>query len=286
MLRSVVLGGRRGGAAASAYTAMGFGRGDPGPCRASVLAPGPPLDHGRESSCPPRSSVFQPLGSTRHFLDFYQVINKAAIEKERERLSDELNRGYFADIQEFSKHGGKIAAANKTIIPPMVAMKFPDLETNFSDGRNLTLPIRSIDGGNHVSEMANPNATLLCLSFRASSQVMTESWSEAFMNAFAASGKVHIYEVSLIDSWFLSLSPMKRLMLRVMKKSTCPQRERVYSFGDHYDFRKKLKILNLLSGYIFLLDKLGRIRWQGFGLATEEELSSLFACTSHLLGEK
>lgn len=38
--------------------------------------------------------------------------------------------------------------------------------------------------------------------------------------------------------------------------------------------------------YIFLLDKLGRIRWQGFGLATEEELSSLFACTSHLLEEK
>ncbi|CAA6658923.1 unnamed protein product [Spirodela intermedia] len=198
-----------------------------------------------------------------------QVINKAAIEKERERLSDELNRGYFADIQEFSKHGGKIAAANKTIIPPMVAMKFPDLETNFSDGRNLTLPIRSIDGGNHVSEMANPNATLLCLSFRASSQVMTESWSEAFMNAFAASGKVHIYEVSLIDSWFLSLSPMKRLMLRVMKKSTS------------VDFLP----VPILQVHL----SIGQARqnsWQGFGLATEEELSSLFACTSHLLGEK
>lgn len=65
----------------------------------------------------------------------------------------------------------QIAAANKTIIPSMVAMKFPDLEANFSDGRNLTLPIRSIDGGNHVSELANPSATLLCLSFRASSQV-------------------------------------------------------------------------------------------------------------------
>ncbi|RWW02536.1 hypothetical protein BHE74_00011824 [Ensete ventricosum] len=41
-----------------------------------------------------------------------------------------------------------------------------------------------------------------------------------------------------------------------------------------------------LVGYIFLLDGLGRIRWQGFGHATEEELSWLLSCTSLLLDEK
>ncbi|CAK9186791.1 unnamed protein product [Ilex paraguariensis] len=77
-----------------------------------------------------------------------------------------------------------------------------------------------------------------------------------------------------------------------MKKSnadgrkTVLQRQIVYSFGDNYYFRKELKILNLLTGYIFLLDKFGRIRWQGFGLAAQEELSSLLSCTSLLLGEK
>ncbi|XP_052882678.1 uncharacterized protein LOC108481927 [Gossypium arboreum] len=45
------------------------------------------------------------------------------------------------------------------------------------------------------------------------------------------------------------------------------QRRIVYSYGDHYYFRKELKILNLITGYIFLLDKFGIIRWQGFGLA-------------------
>jgi hypothetical protein len=38
--------------------------------------------------------------------------------------------------------------------------------------------------------------------------------------------------------------------------------------------------------YIFLLDKFGRIRWQGFGLAMQEELSSLLSCTTLLLEEK
>ncbi|KAL2937514.1 Mitochondrial ATPase complex subunit ATP10, partial [Bienertia sinuspersici] len=64
------------------------------------------------------------------------------------------------------------------------------------------------------------------------------------------------------------------------------QRQFVYSFGDHYYFRKELKILNLLTGYVFLLDKFGRIRWQGYGEATADELSSLLSCTSHLLEEK
>ena len=133
--------------------------------------------------------------------------------------------------------------------------------------------------------------------------------------------KLKSIQVSLVDSWFLSLSPVKRILLRMMKQSNpsensgALQRRFVYSFGDHYYFRKELQILNLLTGYenlclllvpafeypfrqyislkncifnryVFLLDKFGRIRWQGFGAATEEELSSLLSCTSNLLEEK
>lgn len=127
------------------------------------------------------------------------------------------------------------------------------------------------------------------------------------------------FQVSFVDSWFLSLNPIKRLLLRIMKKSkpdgkSALHRQIVYSFGDHYYFRKELKILNLLTGYrnlslfphfypglpdkvvthltfthhryIFLVDKFGRIRWQGFGLAAEEELASLLSCTTLLLEEK
>ena len=62
------------------------------------------------------------------------------------------------------------------------------------------------------------------------------------------------YQVSFIDSWFLCLSPIKQLLLRFMRKSNdgdkdTLQRHIVYSFGDHYYFRKELKILNLLTGY-------------------------------------
>nr|AKM76483.1 AT1G08220-like protein [Francoa sonchifolia] len=232
--------------------------------------------------------------SSNRFLDIYQIGNKAAIEKERARLADEMNRGYFADISELKQHGGKIAMANKIIIPAMAAVKFPAIEVSYSDGKMLKMPITS-DGSMmnaDTSAISKPKASLICLSFRASSQAMIDSWSTPFLDAFSDAKNIELYEVSFIDSWILCRSPIKRLLLRTMRKSNYQgkndglQRQVVYSFGDHYYFRKELKILNLLTGYILLLDELGRIRWQGFGLATEDELSSLVSCTSLLLEEK
>lgn len=67
----------------------------------------------------------------------------------------------------------KIAAANKILIPAMAAVKFPEFEVSYSDGKTLKLPIKSdvnvIEGNSSPSGL--PMATLLCLSFRANSQV-------------------------------------------------------------------------------------------------------------------
>ncbi|XP_031501715.1 uncharacterized protein LOC116265299 [Nymphaea colorata] len=226
------------------------------------------------------------VDSQSRSFDIYKFASKEAIQKERERITDEMNRGYFADISELKKHGGKMAMANKTVVPSMVAKKFPSLEVERSDGSTLKIPIVYASG----SEC--PKASLLCLSFRASSQPMIESWCAPFLGAFNASKDIRLHEVSFVDSWLLSLSPVKRMLLRVMRKSSTGEgnqalkREIVYFFGDHYYFRKELQILNLLTGYIFLLDRFGKIRWQGFGLATKEEVSSLLSCTYQLLEEK
>ncbi|PKI63404.1 hypothetical protein CRG98_016209 [Punica granatum] len=121
---------------------------------------------------------------------------------------------------------------------------------------------------------------------------MVDSWTVPFANAFNDPENVHLYEVSLIDQWLLCLRPIKWLLLRVVRKTKhdggkdALERQIVYSFGDHYYFRKELKILNLLTAYIYLLDKFGRIRWQGFGFASKEELSSLLSCASLLLKEQ
>ncbi|KAH0996982.1 hypothetical protein GBA52_020846 [Prunus armeniaca] len=204
----------------------------------------------------PPSQHFLAQRSSNRFFDIYQLGNKEAIKKERARLADELNRGYFADMSELKKHGGKISVANKILIPATAAVKFPDLEVNYSDGKISKLPIGSSGNGNvaAANKAEIPKASLVCLSFRASSQGMIHSWSAPFLDAFSGSRDVQLYEVSLIDSWFLCRSPIKKLLLRIMRKSKHdesnePKRQIVYSFGDHYYFRKELKILNLLTGY-------------------------------------
>ncbi|XP_022729135.1 mitochondrial ATPase complex subunit ATP10 isoform X2 [Durio zibethinus] len=229
--------------------------------------------------------------SSNRFFDIYKFGSKTEIEKERARLADELNRGYFQDMSELKQHGGKIAIANKILIPAMAARKFPAVDVIYSDGRKLKLPVIFNGNGGDADKLAVPKASLVCLSFRANSQGMVDSWSKPFYETFSESKNVQIYEVSFIDSWLLCLNPIKRLLLRFMRKSIdgekdILQKHIVYSFGDHYYFRKELKILNLLTGYIFLLDKFGRVRWQGFGLAKQEELSSLLSCTTLLLEEK
>ncbi|KAI7729706.1 hypothetical protein M8C21_012384 [Ambrosia artemisiifolia] len=229
--------------------------------------------------------------TSNRFLDFYQLGNKDAIEKERARLKDEMNRGYFADMAELKEHGGKIATANKVIIPAMAAVKFPQIEVNSSNANCFKLPITSFGTDAESMKADIPKVTLMCLSFRATSQAMIDSWSGPFVEAFKDSNKVRLYEISFIESWFLSLTPIKKLLLLMLKKSKPEesgvlQKQIAYAFGDYYYFRKELKILNLLTGYMFLLDKFGRIRWQGFGLATPDELSSLLSCASSLLEEE
>lgn len=65
----------------------------------------------------------------------------------------------------------QISDANKILVPAMQAVKFPDFEVSYPDGKTLKLPIRCSQNMSSDSNPAVPKACLLCLSFRASSQV-------------------------------------------------------------------------------------------------------------------
>lgn len=75
------------------------------------------------------------------------------------------------------------------------------------------------------------------------------------INTFHILASYICFQISFIESWFLSLTPIKSLLLRMLKKPKRQEsdgllkREIAYAFGDHYYFRKELKILNLLTGY-------------------------------------
>eukprot|EP00978_Attheya_sp_CCMP212_P030258 scaffold110571_cov47-Attheya_sp.AAC.2 len=53
-------------------------------------------------------------------------------------------------------------------------------------------------------------------------------------------------------------------------------------FGDKTEWRDTLRMHNTLTGYVFLLDGMGRVRWAGSGSATEKELNTLTSIAKEL----
>ncbi|KAK5825241.1 hypothetical protein PVK06_020052 [Gossypium arboreum] len=116
-----------------------------------------------------------PIFSPETLPTFSLLASEEKIEKERARLVDELNRGYFDDISKLKQHGGKITLANKILILGIAARKFPAMDVIYSDGRKSKLPIVFDASGIDASKLAVPEASLVCLSFRANSQAMVDS---------------------------------------------------------------------------------------------------------------
>ncbi|XP_052880552.1 uncharacterized protein LOC108462697 [Gossypium arboreum] len=88
-----------------------------------------------------------------------------------------------------------IALANKILIPGIAARKFPAGDVIYSDGRKSKLAIVFDASGVDASKLAVPEGSLVCLSFRANSQAMVDSWSKPFYDAFSESKSVQLYEI-------------------------------------------------------------------------------------------
>ncbi|KAF2594772.1 hypothetical protein F2Q70_00044461 [Brassica cretica] len=107
-----------------------------------------------------------------------------------------MNRGYFADTKEFKEHGGKITAANKTVIPAVSAVKFPELAVTLSSGKVLKLPVTSGSSEVNAESLVVPKVSLVCLSFRASSQEMISCTGrgEVVCPTYSADGEPVFYK--------------------------------------------------------------------------------------------
>lgn len=63
-----------------------------------------------------------------------------------------------------------------------------------------------------------------------------------------------------------------------------PMTEYGFHFGDTREARRELGITNLLTGYVYLVDAAGRVRWRGSGLAEQWEVEAMLDGAAELLG--
>eukprot|EP00887_Chlorella_sp_A99_P006613 scaffold3.g6613.t1 len=146
---------------------------------------------------------------------------------------------------------------------------------------------RVAGGPASTSGLPSPRAGLVCVAFRAGAQPMIEQWASAFGHAFAGRCGAALYELSLVEGVVMRLPPFRQMLLREAGRGggghAGMPTTYLFRFGGTGELRSVLQMTNRLTGYVFLLDSRGRLRWRGSGAPDARELQSLLRCTEELL---
>ncbi len=192
-------------------------------------------------------------------------------------LSQAAQKGNFFEMREWRQHRGKVFTTSDRIATTDESKPFPSslLIRRLSDGYESS--IKDILG-------CHSKPTLVAVSFKSVGSDMLLSWTKPFTELIGG----RLVVVNFVESVILGL--MKGAMMSGMRKSLDPSayQHTWVHFGTaapllEYDF---LRISNRLSGYVYLVDSSGLVRWEGCGQASDLEIESMKKCYSELIQQK
>jgi ATPase complex subunit ATP10 len=214
----------------------------------------------------------------------------------------ELAHGYFWMIKDLKQTDQKPTLSNETLIPQNEARVFPTLEglTTLDDlHTSVDLPLFFLEHAHGLQQNKKPSkqksgggkVTLVAITFRDNGFKMMPTWTEPFEKAFgnssSSSNLVQTFSVSITERW--ALYPIKNTIKRVMRNNTPTDKHSstLAYFGtkEVMEFRDVLRMHNIMTGYVFLLDDLGRVRFAGSGEASAEEVARLVGFAKDLVKE-
>jgi len=218
----------------------------------------------------------------RYFGWLREVFSEARIAERKESLRDELKRGYVNDLKELKANAGKAFRATDKLAAEQAAVPFPS-SLRLVEPSGAPLPLPPLDG--------SVRCALVCVAFRNGAEEMLSSWREPFRAQFADTDAARIYELSLVDSALMGLWPFRGMIVRGARAAQAreltappPIVQYGFHFGNTRDERRALGITNLLTGYVYLVDGEGRVRWRGCGLAEPWEVEVMLNSSATLLG--
>lgn len=205
----------------------------------------------------------------------------------KKMLAIERSMGYFWYLKDLTETDGKPILSNQELIPTEIAQVFPPLneQNNGSlktlDGKEESLPHYFMSG----NRSKDPSAfcTLVGVAFTDFGNKMLPSWMDPFEQTFQK-------DTNRIKTAWLSINEgatfylLKHFITKAsLNKVPMERRNRtLLFFGSCPEMRDVLRMHNTKTGYVFLLDGLGRVRFAGSGKANSEELENLFRMTKEL----
>jgi ATPase complex subunit ATP10 len=130
---------------------------------------------------------------------------------------------------------------------------------------------------------------LVVFSFKQYGFTLLRSWIDPFRAKFCTppSKKVKTIEICFVQYGFLSFfQSLFAQSVRGQISDPEQQASTALSFGGVEEAASQLLLPNQYTGYAYLLDGEGRVRWKGCGEALPHEIDALLSCTHSLLMEE
>jgi ATPase complex subunit ATP10 len=193
-----------------------------------------------------------------------------------------MEYGNFWMIKDLKQTGEKPILANKSLIDEQDAKLFPTVTGAMSlSGKSVDFPAHFVR--KNRSKDTEAQCTLLAISFRDFGFQQLPSWLDPFNAEFGSNDRVETLKINVANGWF-DRYLLRPLITTLTKRNTDPKdHENTFLYyGNTDQLCDALRMRNLLAGYIFLLDGLGRVRFAGSGVATDKEVNTLISLTKKL----
>lgn len=215
-------------------------------------------------------------GSIRSFF------SEDSIEKRRDSINYDITHSPFYESKSFANTKGKIFTPPVSYFKAEKSKFFPDFLAKCLAGEER-----------YLHEMTKNKVSVIRLFSTVSGEKCTETYFEnegknylsnghsIFLNEFPLS---EIIDINVPIGWLKS--KLVKWSLGNLKKIVPKERQQNYLILSEkslpFDVKQKLMCDNRCSGYIYVVDYKGRIRWATSGYANEEERKLLWKCVSSL----
>ena len=128
------------------------------------------------------------------------------------------------------------------------------------------------------SKDANAKCSLVAISYKDFGARLLPSWTDLFEDALCNGKDAGRFEVVRMS---INEGRMARLLSPFIVSGTkrnVPEKDHANTllyYGDAGEMRDILRMHNEFTGYVFLVDGIGRVRWAGSGEGSHEEVQSM-----------
>jgi mitochondrial ATPase complex subunit ATP10 len=186
----------------------------------------------------------------------------------------ERNFGSFWMMKELHKVDNKPILAS--FIPADQAILMPTIEGTILLSTEETVDLPHFLLRNNRTKDPNSQCTILGVSFKEFGYQLTETWLSELDIRFATNPRVEVVSLTMTEgNWVQRF--LSGLVTRSAKQNTPIERQgrTLIHFGNENLLKDCWRMHNTLTGYIYVLDGIGRVRWAGSGKASPEELNDV-----------